>query len=254
MFEALSKTKNVIINAKDAYDMDEIYKCPNPNCPAELKLRSVNGKRTKHFFCGKNMHKHAPDCPFSLSLESTPTELIEKNTLEDIFENAQIRDKNCHDTLTQKKKVGSPNVSKAYVRTPKQLLQFCLGHDLKTKYTDNLMVDDIIIDSRNLQANGNFKGISGLRLIVGNTIKFDNATLSILFKVSCISTKGKRLTLYCTAFTSKELLNKVATHYNNTYGNFGGHSIAVFGKWEIDESYHISCIVDRDRNLIMIFK
>lgn len=254
MFEALSKTKNAIIAAKDVYDVNEIFKCPNPNCPAELKLRSVNGKRAKHFFCGKNMLKHSADCPFSLSLVSIPTELVEKNTLEEIFKNAQIKDMSCQNTLSQEKNTAISNAPRAYVRTPKQLLQFCLGHALETEYTDNLMVDDIIVDSRNLQANGKFKGVSGLRLIVGETIKFDNPTLSILFKVSSISTTGKPLMLYCTVFTSKELLNKVANHYNNTYGKFGRHSIAVLGKWEIDSNYHISCLVERDRNLIMVFK
>lgn len=49
MFEAYSQKKKMIVNVKDEFDLYEIFLCPNDNCQAELKIKSVTGQRAKHF-------------------------------------------------------------------------------------------------------------------------------------------------------------------------------------------------------------
>lgn len=253
MFEAYSTREKKIVNVKDQYDAKEIFICPDPDCNGELKLKSIDGKKAKHFSCMPGLKKHSPECPYSISRDYTDEDHLVMYPLQSIMESAQ--NPNEKPTATEKSViVNTKPRSTFYIRTPKQLLNFCLTQDLSTEYCDGQTINDIVVDHRNV-GNGLYKGFNGARLVIGKTILFQADRINGDFILFQVRSHHSNRWLKAKVYVSAQLKEKISKYYRETYDNkFGGNNIAVLGDWKIDEKYNISCRVTHDRNVIMRFK
>ncbi len=62
MFEAFCKKTNSVVKAKDILDSSQVFYCCNPNCDAELKVRSIDGKYNANFYSFPGAKKHSSLC------------------------------------------------------------------------------------------------------------------------------------------------------------------------------------------------
>lgn len=249
MFEAYSQSKQRIVNVKNEYDLNEIFLCPNPKCGAELKIRSVNGKVKKHFGRLKST-PHCQGCPYDHSLQSyVNNENITKYSIESIFNGTTKQKEHC----AGKEKSGRedlPDTGRTLIRTPKQLYYFCVNNSLDTPYRDGLTVGDIVLDSRNLQMNANYRGVSGIRLVIAETILYDEMQKFIKFKIHQRTSNNRFRKITITVFLEASVLKEVIDYVLSTHGKFSGFFVAILGNWEIDETYHISCKLQRKGHMI----
>lgn len=251
MFEAYSQSKHRIVNVKDEFDLNEVFLCPNPQCSAKLTLRSVNGKRAKHFGRLKSS-PHCGDCPYDHSQQSYINgEHVVKYPLEAIFNGVSGRKES--DNYDQRKKSDRPSLSDTkqnFVRTPKQLYYFCISNALDTPYTDTLTVGDIVLDNRNLQHNANFRGISGLRLVIAETVRYDKDDKYLQLVLHQRTVHNKNLKTKVFVYMEDELIREVNKYLFDTYKSFPKHHIAVLGIWTIRENHEISCTLKNKSHLI----
>lgn len=254
MFEAYSQSKGKIVNVKDEFDLNEIFLCPNPQCGAKLTLRSVNGKMAKHF-ARLRSSQHIEGCPYNNGQQGyVDSEDMIKYSLEDIYSSqSHLRGKDLphSKTPTNKDYVHIDKVEPKFIRTPKQLYYFCINNALDTPYTDNLTVGDIVLDSRNLQYNANFRGISGLRLVIAETIKYDFHEKYIKLRLYQRTIHNKFLNLTVTVYLERNLIENAIDYIIKTHGRFGGYHVAILGNWSIDEEYHISCTLNDKNHLLL---
>lgn len=251
MFEAYSIREKRIVNAKDQYDAKEIFICPDPSCNGELKLKSINGKKAKHFSCMPGLKKHSSDCPYSISRNYTDEDKLIMYPITSIMETAQNPNENT--TAENSSTINAHSRNTFYIRTPKQLLNFCLTQDLSTEYCNGQTINDIIVDHRNVGC-GLYKGFSGVKLVVGKTILFQANGFDDNFILFQVRSRSSNRWLKAKVYVSTQLKDKIVKHYRETYANkFGGHNIAVLADWKIDEKYNVSCHITRDRNVIIRF-
>lgn len=250
MFEAYSVREEKIVNVKKCYNANEIFRCPDPYCKGELKLKSINGKKAKHFSCVPGLVRHSDDCTYSIPQKYTDKDPLVKYSIESIMNSTQEP----NEDQGPNKKVATVSGSSRqtlYIRTPKQLLNYCLTHDLSTEYVIGKTINDIIVDYRNV-GHELYKGFSGIRLVVGKTISFDQKDNSISFVVRSHSIRRH---LVAKIYVTGELRKKIIKHYLETYNNkFSRHNIAVLADWKTDSKYNISARIEHDRNVIVRFK
>lgn len=252
MFEAFSESKNAIVNIHNEYNLNELFECPNPNCEAKFKIKSANGKKAKHFARLKST-PHIFGCPYNISSAiNAQDENLLKNPIEDIFNDSFVpstKMKNQSNSIN----VGNRNTTFKHVRTPRQLLSLCINSDLNDEYLDGIKIGDIILDNRNLLTNANFKGISGLRFVLAETVKFERPNM-LLLRLWTKTKNNKTPTLNINVFMYPGLLDNLINYVLSTYNNvFVGHSIAVFGDWMNDKPYNISCHVTDKKHIIFKF-
>jgi len=104
-------------------------------------------------------------------------------------------------------------------------------------------VDDIVLDSRNLLKNQRFKGIQGLRLLIGTTFQYIDLgnSYEICFKVSTITGSGKEINLNAKVYVSKKQGKEISSYILTTFkAKFSGHSIAVLGDWVKTKDYEVT--------------
>ena len=252
MFEAYSQSKDAIVNVKSEFDLNEVFLCPNPQCGAKFVLRSVNGKMAKHF-ARLRSSLHCNGCPYDKSHQSyINNDHMVKYKLEDIYNSMSHRQtKDILATQEISDRHLLAETERKFIRTPKQLYYFCVNNALDTPYTDSLTVGDIVLDSRNLQHNANFEGISGLRLIIAETIQFNMTDNYIKFKVCQRTVHNRFLKLNITVYFNHNLLTSVISYIMKTHGRFGGYYVAILGNWSIDEKYYISCTIKSKDHLML---
>ena len=251
MFDAFSEKKHRVVNVETEYDLTEIFRCPNLKCPARFKIYSATGKRAKHFH--RQKIKHIRGCPFENGDEKfIESESLVKNSLDAIYESYlnPIRKKRISDSP------GRPADSTdtlRYINTPNQLLTYCLVNSLNTEYQPGIRVDDIILDSRNLIRYGRFKGIVGLRIVIGETVEWRSYnTLALL--LTAVSRTGKEVFLHIFVKMDSALLKEIRKYIIETYETYEGHPVAVLGKWKKDREYNISCEVPDRKHIMLKFK
>lgn len=253
MFSVFSQKLNKSIRACEVTDLKDEFLCPSPNCNARFTLRAVNSASVSpHFACLPN-HPHDPNCLFGI-LDSGSTKNHEyiKSDLETIL-NPSITS---NSTSRAQTNLPSNNTaqSRKYIRTANQLLRYCLSHDLSTEYTGGLTVGDVIVDSRNLLDNRNYKGIDGIRLISGQTIEYCESKGYIKIDISTRTSTNKRIFLTAIAYMPTDQIVEIRRYlFNTTHGRFSGHPIAVLGEWKKDKDYQISCTVSKKSNVIYRF-
>lgn len=251
MFDAFSVTKNLIVNVKDEYNLNEVFECPNPNCGAKFKIKSANGKKAKHF-ARLQSTSHILGCPYKLKNEmNAQDENLIKIPILDIYMDTKLP--NEKKTKTRKKyNLRSDETSPKFVRTPLQLLSLCINSNLDDPYSENLKIGDIILDNRNLLTDANFKGICGLRLVLAETVRFEKPN-TLYLKLWTKTRNNKTPTLNIKVLMQQHILEKLINHILETHGTFGGHSVAVFGKWSIEKPYNITCKVKNEKHILYKF-
>lgn len=246
MFTAYSNTKNKIVDVKDEYDLKEEFSCPDPNCPAKLTIRSPSGKRAKHFAQLKSK-PHNSECIYASGKDQyLATRPQIRYAIEDIFSG-----KFEHKLSVEGKKKPSanqadlPHIRSKRIHTPRDLYEFCVVNQISTEYLDGKTVGDIVLDSRNLSKSICVGGIEGIRLVIGETVKY-NTNNELVIRVQ------GRDSIWLTAHITMPLplFIDLRKYLFDTYGNIKGHKIAVLGKWQKDKPYHISCVVNNQQNLI----
>lgn len=252
MFEAYSQSKQKPMNVKYEFNLNEEFSCLNSNCTAKFKIKSTSGKKAKHFARLKST-PHIQGCPYEKGYNKyLENDDIQKSAIEDIFED----EKNPNEPIILSQKLSpSKNMGKRdliYIRTPKQLLKYCIANDLKTEYQDGITVNDIILDNRNLLDNGNLKGVTGIRMILAETINYKSPN-SLFLKLWTKTKKGDELTLHINVMIEPFILKSTILYMLDTYGDFGKHNIAIFGDWKIDNEYHISCNLKDRKHIIYKF-
>lgn len=237
------------VNINEVTDTNEIFGCLNRACPAHYKIRAINSNVNTHF--GRlPSTRHIKGCVYNFNCQEflNNTDLI-KSDLTSIFQGVNLS------RQSVQRSTGSHILHAApkYIRTPRQLLYYCLANSLETQYTDKLTVNDIILDNRNLLYNGNFQGIEGLRLLLAQTVKYDKRSFSIFLKVTSVTANGKNIALNAEVRLSKEQFNEILEFIFGTFDSFGGHYIAVLGMWSKIRKYNIETIVENAKNVIYKF-
>ncbi len=251
MFEAYSETKDSIVNIQTEYNLDELFKCPNPNCTAKFIIKSSNGKKAKHFARLRST-PHTFGCPYDLNCNiNTQDENIIRSSVFDIF-NDSVFPSQTKSASCKNYNVKSDSTLVKYIRTPRQLLTLCINSNLDDDYLDGLKIGDIILDNRNLLTDANFKGICGLRFVLAETVRYERPD-TLYLKLWTRTKNNKMPTLKVTVIMNEFLLDELVKYIFETYGNFGRHSIAVFGNWLIDKPYNIVCVLADKKHIIYKF-
>ena len=137
------------------------------------------------------------------------------------------------------------------VHTPRQLLIYCISNSLDTIYLDDITVGDIIIDSRNIKQNAMFRGVNGIRVLLGTTVKFDVSNKAITFYVTSPTKENKLVTLTATVKLDQKIFDLVVGYYLNRYNKkFKGHQIAVMGNWIKTAEYHMETSVNNLKQIV----
>lgn len=251
MFYAYSIKQQKVIGAQDVDDISDTFICLNENCDAELFLKSINGKRKVHF-CAKRGKPHIQGCAYGGAYSEYEDDDFIKMPLEYIYNNHPKCNRNSN--YMSNKQHSDNSTGKKYIRTPIGLLRFCMAHSLKDEYRDGLTIGEIILNHSNICENANFEGISGLRFVVGNTLRYIPNKNTIVFEISKKTSGGKRVNLQADIILSKKQMYEITNYLINTFNNkFKGHSIAVLGEWEIVCKYHIRCYVQSSKNVVYKF-
>lgn len=252
MFYAYSTKSQRVVNIKEAYDLKEEFRCPNTNCTALFTIHSATGKRAKHF-SRKPSTPHIFGCPYEHgdALYAQPERVVKyplDAILHGVSDNIRVTSVK---TIQKRNQHGNEEPSgKIYVRTPYALYKFCFNNELSTEYCDGLTVDDIYLSSCNLVKNARFRGIQGVRLVLGETSPSDSID-TLYMTVKAFSKNGKRVTLHIAVHMTPKLLNEIKQYLISTYGRFEGNPIAVLGNWETKEAYWSKSSVTDQRNIIL---
>lgn len=253
MFDAYSEVTGTIVNVKDAFNLKEVFRCPNPLCTAKFTIHSANGKRAKHFSRLPST-SHTTNCPFANGNEKyLRDDGIVKCSIDTIFY-GKIRPELEATTTGRICNNGNDSESNkiVFVRTPSQLLNFCMTNPLTREYLSGKTVDDIILDSRNLVSQGRFRGVSGLRFIVGTTLGSKSRD-TMYIRVQALSKHKKNVTLYAAAKMENAMLLELQRYLINTYGSCVGQKVAILGDWSVDREYWVSCVVQNKKHIIFNF-
>lgn len=219
-----------LILASQAYDAKATYKCPY--CGIDLKLKSFDGKVSPYFGRNRESQKHSFDCPYAISYTNIEnSDRVIKESLEDILMGAR-KSRNVPVKTFSHEHPSKPEY--LYVRTPKQLYNFCQSNSCETPYRDNLLVDDILLSRRNIRKYSN--GITGLRLVVGTTYRFVKDIEKNIYKFECGIRKPTGFFRFWVFFSTGEEMKPYKDRvFAEQPDNFSGYPIAVLGNWENPE-------------------
>lgn len=248
LFEAFSKTKNRVVNVEEEYDLNEIFYCPNSECNVPLKIKSPSGKKRKHFAKLKN-HCHIEDCPYDKKnkYQQSMDSNFNKLSVEDIFNNRRT---NQSAKVKDNTKTITANKHKAInIATPLQLYKFCIQNSLDTVYLEDIVVNDIIVDYRNLIKDKLYFGIEGLRLVVAKTYRYSLKDNSIMLYLN-----SEKYTLHLTIYLDTLLLNEVLKYIFDTYESFSGHTIAIMGVWEKESNFNSVSVIVHENHIMYKLK
>lgn len=251
MYTAYSNTKKKLVDVEDEYDLFEEFSCPNPGCPARFTIRSVTGQRAKHF-AKLPSTDHVKDCPFASDKErySNPS-MVRALSLETIYENMRQVQNTSPQNGTSGRKHEAAQPKMLVINTPNKLLQYCLRNPFYQEYLPGVKIDDIFLCSENLIKYGRFKGVEGIRLVVGETTQ-DWGRSQLRLTVRKTSRNNKNVWLNVSVNTDVGICAAIRNHLTSTYGRKDGQLLAVFGNWEIDRQYNISCTVDCKSHIIIL--
>lgn len=253
MFTAFSTNLSKPINIDDVTDLNDTFVCLNKKCSAEFHIKSLNGEKKNHF-CRYHRTQHVAGCPYDFNHNNyIDDEMLIKSSVMDIYNHARkpvLSSKNSSSKVT----VNQGNIrNKSYINTTKQLLRYCLVNQIDKLYDDKTAVGDIILDNRNLLTNENYKGISGLRLVVGETVRYIQNDFSFQIKVSTVTQTGREVYLTANVYMPMVQYKKIRDYLMDTFGNIKGHQIAVLGIWKTEKRYNISCNVTEQTNIVYKF-
>ena len=252
MFEAYSDKQGKIVDISQAWDIKELYHCPNPHCSALFRIRCATGDRAKHF-CRSKETPHSPGCTYEFgSKEYIDSGAFIKSDLETIF--SRGTPKGGHSFGAKRVSTFSDVSSRTqYISTPRQLLTYCVSNQLSTEYLPGIKVDDIILDNRNLACKRRYEGITGLRLLVA---KYDKPFGPDMIQLRLTASRKYRGDVFIKAWIRMptEHFLEIKKHIDDTYVKKGisNPTIAVLGKWKIEDKYLISCYSEDLKHIILL--
>ena len=250
MFDAYSFSIDDIVNISEVQNPNESYGCPNRNCSALFLPKALNSNIAAHFCRCKNT-PHTMGCFYALeSSKYHDTKLMDKYSLIDILNscnNSTNRNRLNKNAEKEQRKTNN-------IHTPKQLLAFCVSNSIDTVYMDKMTVGDIIIDSRNIKQNALFYGVSGIRILLGTTIRFDFCDSKIIFKITAPTKNKNNVILTAEVYADKQIINIVVKYILDKYENkFKDHQIAVMGDWKKPKEYHMQTTITNANQIIYRF-
>lgn len=254
MFDAYSFSLDDAINISQVKNPNEQFGCLNKNCSAIFIPKALNSSVAKHF-CRLRTTPHTDGCLYMLeSSKYHHTKLLDKFSIYDILNTNSNNNNGSRNNTRNNNKNREEHRTTNNVHTPKQLLAFCVSNSIDTVYIDNIMVGDIIIDSRNLKQNALFRGTNGIRLILGTTLKYDFSDNSITFKVTAPTKNNSSVTLTAVVYAEREIIELVVNYILDKYNKkFKSHHIAVMGDWEKIKDYTMKTTITNDSQIIFRF-
>ncbi len=250
MYYALPIDDTQPVHVNEVNDLNKRFKCLNSECSAEFVVCSSDGIISKHFRRRKST-PHIPNCIYgSLTAESISPENVIKDDLNNIYCKNTQRSNSIHKSTSSKKTTGDKS-DISYIRTPKQLLKYCLYNDIDAVYKDNIRVKDIIVDNRTIFFNDYYKGFNGLKFILGNVKRYN--TDSIVFEAKVTTSKGKNILLTATVFMGEALRKKIIKYLFETNEVLSNSQIAVFGEWKKTSEYNVKCNLNLEKNILYRF-
>lgn len=256
MFFAYSDVLKRTVDISEAYDLEEIYSCPNIKCEAKFKIKSPTGKPAKHF-AKLGSTEHMTNCPYDLKDNyNQETNNIIKYSLEEILNDNTVDTSVKREHKTIKASVSNESSEKTtkYVRTTKALVNFCLQNELSTEYLDGQTINDILVDDRNVALNRKAKGVNGIRLIIGKTVRFQKSFENCYIEVQIFSNQKPDVHLNCKVYMDENQLTEIVKYILKTFSQFKNYPIAVFSNWKIDKDFHISTRVQSEKQIVIKFK
>lgn len=252
MFEVFSLKLQRLINADNVTDLSDKFRCPNCDCNALYTLKAVDSAVKRKHFGRKKSTPHTKGCPYDNEARRYIDDgnLI-KNSVEEIFyKTTKKSSSQIHLTNTQ---TTSSERDIKYIRTAKQLFNYCISNSIYTFYQDGITVGNIFLDERNIYFDGNFKGKDGIYFVLGKTYKFYASSNCIEMYLSTTTPNNKTVYLNIRVYLEKQHFTKIVEYILNTFHDFAGHSIAILGNWECYDKYHIQCEASPS-NVIYKFK
>lgn len=242
-------TTGLPIAATDVRNKNEIFGCLYPNCPGQLKIRSLDGKVSPHFWSAPQCTPHSNTCIYNSLNQRYNSSTVVKSSLDDIFASASSPKTKSTNQLTSNATNGFKN--SRYIRTPKQLLSYCINESLDSVYLNNIRVDDIILDYRNYNTRYNDLLNSHnncLKLIFAHTIRYtDNTIFAYLSPYPEVRDNSQypiRYNYEIAIRPSTDLLKTAISVILRTKNNkFRDAPIAVFGKCSFDSIEGIPQII-----------
>ncbi|MGN0594201.1 MAG: hypothetical protein ACI4I6_03525 [Hominimerdicola sp.] len=253
MFYAYSQKYDKTVYSKEVSDLNDVFLCLNPNCNAEYFLKGINSEKAAHF-CHNHCKPHIKGCVYNTGLSKyISNNNIIKLPLYEIYTHTRPR-RNKIAVTKDKLQSDNSNVNKKiYVKTTKDIFSYCIANSLATRYIDELTVNDIIVDERNICDKGNFEGFSGLKILLGYTVSYCTQNKSIKIETSATTKNNKRVYLRADIYLMEEQFYEIKKYIFDTFDKFSGHAIAVLAEWEITEKYNIKCYVTEPTNVIYKF-
>lgn len=239
-----------LVSASQSYNTKIEYNCPY--CGIPLKLKSIDGKVSPYFGRKTNSEKHDSDCPYAISYST--------------IENSHSLIKESLENILQKKQKATSTVShysdnssetrQMYIRTPKQLYNFCQSNTCQTEYRDGLLIDDILLSKRNIDNNFRICGVTGIHLVVGTTYWFDarceNPYIEGLVNSNMRKGNSLHFKIY---FLNKKMLQPYIEHiFSEQPGKFANFPIAVLGNWKNPKKHLITTVLENRSNLFCVSK
>lgn len=261
MQAAYSEITHTIVYAQDVKNLGETFYCPNLHCSARFRIRAINSnKEIVHFYKMKGS-EHSSGCHFALySMSYHDNGRMDKHSLYEIYNQPYDAHGNKSNPSQSPRQISNVSKSPKNIHTTRQLLEYCVSNGLDTLYRDNMLVGDIILDCRNLTGTVLYSGVSGLRLLVGSTCRYEYDKEAdgymIYFDIkSSANRNNSSLTLYARVHVSTKQGHEIIKYIVNTYNRkFKGHEIAVLGEWKTPEPCHAECFVKSPSHVVYIFR
>lgn len=252
MFFAHSKKYDCDLHISQVNDFSDTFTCLNPNCNAEFTVSSINSQSRAAHFQRLRSHQHVKGCPYDFSSnEYIESSNLVKSSLDDIL--------NCPQKHNNIKSVGNytSNVqcnngltTKTYIRTANQLLRYCQSNSLDTVYEDGLQIKDFFVNRCTVDKYKSNSDVSGIKLLLGETYLYNKREKCFQMLVSRY--KGESLEAWL--YVDFDQFAKIKKYIFDTFGSFGGHSIAVLGNWHFDcKDNIIKTVIAKHSNVVYKF-
>ncbi len=230
---------DVEINAEDILgtEVNNIFKCANPYCSAQMTLCSLHGKVATHFKALPS-HPHDKNCPFK-ALGETTDYTTDNFEIDEFYEKLLYKKAQKKSDKNDKSATEEKTVKNNEIKSVQQLYKFCVTHTLSTKFGKNsLTVGNLICDNRN--AKKFVKYITGKKLIVLRFYRYERAEHKLFFKYA--NSKWKIVATF-SADVFENSLNKIYKYKNSNiivFSEFKTIKDTVYTKIDSMNQFYIS--------------
>lgn len=242
-----------LINIRDINSDNKGNKYYCPYCKTEVIVASFEGDYST-YFRAKNEHDKNSDCKYISDYSEKSNNIIDKHSLEDIFEGSSSNEKDNGKQDNNDNHNNNDDVNTFNVHTTKQLYAYCRANDYNTEYLNGLKIKDFFINKNTLDYNIINNGISGLKLVEGKVKRYYKETNS--FKIEIDNIKNK-LYVYLYIVDNKKLYREIRNVFYNNCENNQDTKIVLFGELNSfrikDENYETDSFASNKSLIIYKF-